>query len=727
MKANKSIFVEKYPIPHPERLFSKLAGCKKFSKLDLSSAYSQLMLDDSSKEITTINTPRGLFQYNRLSFGLCSSPGIFQRTMDQILKDLPGVLCYLDDVLIGGGTKEELDNRVRQVLKRFSDNNFRLKIEKCEWSMDSISYLGYIIDANGIHPSSEKIAAISGAPAPKNVKELQSYLGLLNFYRKFLPNASTLLEPLNSLLRNDKEWVWGSEQASAFKKSKEILTSDSVLVHFDPKYPIVVTADSSSYGVGAVLSLKIGSDERPVCYVSRTLNSAEKNYCQTEREALALVFAVKRFHYYLYGHHFTLVTDHKPLLGLLSLDKPIALQASGRVIRWSLMLQSYKFTLIHKSGKFLGNADALSRLPLERGDSVVPIPSEWVHLVNFLNETPINAELIQGETKKCKLLSEVMKFLHTGWPNTLQPEFAPFKNRNDELTIQSGCLLWGNRIVIPSSLQRRVLEELHVSHPGITRMKQLARGYLWFPNIDAEIENFVKTCTACLENTPSPKKASLHPWEWPQNAWHRLHIDHAQLNDWYFLIIIDAYSKWVEVFPCKTITSKSTINFLRHTFARFGLPVHLVSDNGPSLVSQEFEEFMKMNGIRHITVSPYHPSSNGLAENFVKTFKQAMMKTKGGEMQEKVDKFLFRYRITPHSTTGKSPTELLLKRKVRTVFDLLSPDELTRNFVQKKQEAQKRNHDPKIPRNASFPNDTKVMVRNYARGPKWIPGKVVSK
>ena len=320
-----------------------------------------------------------------------------------------------------------------------------------------------------------------------------------------------------------------------------------------------------------------------------------------------------------------------------------------------------------------------------------------------------------------------MKFLHTGWSNTLQPEFAPFKNRNDELTIQSGCLLWGNRIVIPSSLQRRVLEELHVSHPGITRMKQLARGYLWFPNIDAEIENFVKTCTACLENTPSPKKASLHPWEWPQNAWHRLHIDHAQLNDWYFLIIIDAYSKWVEVFPCKTITSKSTINFLRHTFARFGLPVHLVSDNGPSLVSQEFEEFMKMNGIRHITVSPYHPSSNGLAENFVKTFKQAMMKTKGGEMQEKVDKFLFRYRITPHSTTGKSPTQLLLKRKVRTVFDLLSPDELIRNFVQKKQEAQKRNHDPKIPRNASFPNDTKVMVRNYARGPKWIPGKVVSK
>ena len=559
------------------------------------------------------------------------------------------------------------------------------------------------------------------------MKELQSYLGLLNFYRKFIPQASTLLEPLNLLLRKDQKWFWGQDQINAFQKSKEILTSDSVLVHFDPKYPIIVTADASPYGVGAILSLKIGKDERPVCYVSKTLNPAEKNYCQLEREGLALVFAIKRFHYYIYGQKFTLVTDHKPILSLFSLEKSISVQASGRIIRWSLMLQSYKFTLIHKSGKYLGNADALSRLPLERDDSVVPIPSEWVHLVNFLNETPITAELIQSETKKCQILSNVIKFLNTGWPNDLQPEFTPFKSRNDELSIQSGCLLWGNRVVIPNTLHRQILEELHVSHPGITRMKQLARSYVWFPNMDSEIENFVKNCSSCRENSPLPKKSPLHPWEWPQNAWHRLHIDHAQINDWYFLIIIDAYSKWVEVYPSKNITSKCTISFLRQTFARFGLPVQVVSDNGPSLVSNEFEEFMRMNSIRHITVAPYHPSSNGLAENFVKTFKNSMSKSKGGEIQEKIDKFLFRYRITPHSTTGKSPTELLLKRKVRTVFDLLSPDEITRNVVQKRQEAQKRNHDPKIPRSTTFPNNADVMVKNYARGPKWIPGKMKEK
>ena len=728
--ANKAVVTDKYPIPRSEDLFSSIAGGKYFTKLDMAAAYNQLELDDESKCITTINTPKGLFQFNRLCFGISSSPGIFQRAMDQLLKNVPGVLCFLDDILISGETKKIHDERVKQVLSILQEAGLTLNAKKCQWRALEISYLGFRVDKDGIHPSEDKIAAIRNAPAPKDIKGLQAYLGLLNFYRKFIPNASSLLEPLNLLLRKETSWVWGVEQQKAFQKSKQILTSDSVLVHFDAKHPIIVTADSSSYGIGAVLALKIDGQERPVAYVSRTLNSAERNYCQTEKEALALVYAVKKFHFYLYGQNFTAVTDHKPLLGLFSHDKQISVQASGRIQRWSLILQAYKFNLVHKSGKTIGNADALSRLPIDCGNLAVPVPTEWVNLVEFLSDTPITAQKIAAETKNCEVLSKIKKFLLEGWPNSLEKsdEIQSFSTRRAELCLQEGCVLWGNRVVIPKSLRQNVLSELHVSHPGMTRMKELARSYLWFPNIDREIEKFVENCDSCQERRSSPKSAPLHPWEWPQNAWFRLHIDHAGpfLNK-YFFIVVDSYSKWPEIFIVNSINSQTTINCLRSVFARFGIAPMLVSDNGPAFVSEEFRKFTEMNGIRHVRVAPYHPASNGLAENMVKNMKRSLAHSREGGIQKNLDNFLMRYRVTPHSTTGKTPAELLLKRKIRCVFDLLSPEEITRNRVQQKQESQKKYHDPKAPRKLEVSPTSDVRVRNYTKGPKWVPGRVVEK
>ena len=728
--AIKGIVTDKYPIPRSDELFASIAGGKFFTKLDMAAAYNQLELDEESKDITTINTPKGLFHFNRLCFGISSAPGIFQRAMDTLLKNVPGVLCFLDDILISGETKVIHDQRVKQVLTILQDAGLTLNAKKCQWGVSEISYLGFRVDKDGIHPSTDKISAIRRAPAPKDVTELQAFLGLLNFYRKFIRNASSLLEPLNKLLRKDTPWVWGTAQENSFQSAKKILTSDSVLMHFDPTYPIVVTADSSSYGIMAVLSLKVDGQERPVCYVSRTLNSAERNYCQTEKEALALVYAVKKFHFYLYGHDFTAITDHKPLLGLFSLDKQISVQASGRIQRWSLILQGYKFQLVHKSGKMIGNADALSRLPFDCGDIAVPVPTEWVHLVEFLADTPITAKIISDETKKCPVLSKISKFLLEGWANSLDKsdEIQGFATRKAELCLQEGCILWGNRIVIPVSLRKRVLAELHVSHPGMTRMKELARSYLWYPNIDKSIEQFVENCESCQERRTSPKTAPLHPWEWPQNAWHRLHVDHAGpfLNK-YFLIVVDSYSKWPEIVIVNSMNSQTTISHLRSVFARFGIPPMLVSDNGPAYTSEEFRTFTERNGIRHIRVAPYHPSSNGLAENMVKSMKRSLAHSKGGGVQKDLDNFLMRYRITPHSTTGKAPVELLLKRKIRSVFDLLSPEEITRNRVQQKQETQKKNYDPKVQRNFDAPPTSDVRVRNYAKGPKWIPGNVIKK
>ena len=331
LTCNKALILDKYPLPKIEELLSSLSGGKYFSKLDMSNAYMQLSLDEESKDLTTINTHRGLFRYNRLCFGIASAPGIFQRTLESVLGRIPGVAIFLDDILISGKSKEDHVEKVRLVLRKLNDAGLKLSKNKCTWLAREVEYLGYKLDEFGIHPTNAKLEAIKNAPVPKDVTQLQAYLGLLNFYRKFLPKASTFLEPLNKLLRAKEKWVWGKAQHDAFEKSKEVLLNSTLLVHYDPCLPITVSADSSSYGIGAVLSHTINGVERPVYFISRTLTETERRYSQLEREALALVFAVKRFHYYLWGQEFKLVTDHKPLLGLFQSNKCIPPMASGRI------------------------------------------------------------------------------------------------------------------------------------------------------------------------------------------------------------------------------------------------------------------------------------------------------------------------------------------------------------------------------------------------------------
>ena len=378
----------------------------------------------------------------------------------------------------------------------------KLKLSKCKFNVPEVSYLGFKIDAAGLHPNDDKVGAIVEAPEPTNLKQLESYLGVFNFSRRFVPNASSILEPLNRLRRSGVPWAWGAEQREAFQTSKRHLLGSQVLVHFDPQLPISVVVDSSSYGLGAVLSHVIDGQERPVCFASRSLLPAERNYPQVEREALAIVFGLKHFHNYLWDiPKFRVVTDHKPLLGLFSVNKPISSLASGRIQRWSLMLQAYSFDLIHRSGVILGTADELSRLPLSSPNESVPIPGEWTNLVNFFDSSPVKAHSIREHTRTDPVLSKVLRCCELGWPTVL-PEgdtsLMPFFRKRNELTIEAGCILWGSRVVIPSCDRPTLLSELHEGHVGASRMKELARNYLWWPNLDGELENLVLSCAECL-------------------------------------------------------------------------------------------------------------------------------------------------------------------------------------------------------------------------------------
>ena len=718
--------LDRYPIPKVEDLFVKLSKGKQFSKLDLRQAYQQIELEEDSKRYVVINTQRGLFRYTRLPFGIASAPGIFQRVIESILQGIDGVFVYLDDILITGSTEEAHLKTLDEVLARLDRAGLRVKRNKCEFLRSSVTYLGHRVDADGLHPLLDRVQGIKEAPRPKSVTELRSYLGMLTYYGKFLPNLSTTLHPLLVLLRKDVKWKWGPAQMKAFVATKELLTSDKCLTHFDSTLPLTLACDASAYGLGAVLSHKMtDGTERPIAYSSRTLTPSERNYSQLEKEGLACIFGIKKYNDYVFGRPFELVTDHKPLLGLLKEDRATSQQASSRIKRWSLFLSNYEYQLVFRSTTAHANADALSRLPLPDCPEKVPEEPELVMLAEHLEESPITARDIRVWTQRDPKLARVLQHIQQGWPYSGDSDLEPYSSRRLELSCYEGCILWGTRVVVPPPGRDAVLHELHEGHPGITRMKALARMYVWWPGITADIEKSVRLCPECQQVQSSPPLAPLHPWKWPTRPWARLHLDFAgPFEGKNILIAIDAHSKWIEAVCTSAVSSSCVIEELRTLFARFGLPEMIVSDNGTCFVSREFEEFLRNNGVKHTTSAPYHPSSNGLAERAVQVIKRGLKKDKEGSMSARLARVLFNYRITPQSTTGLAPTELLLGRRPRTRLDLLKPH--TAERVEGKQQEQKGRHDTRS-NVRSFEVGDAIFLKNFGAGARWLPGKIVEK
>ena len=725
LTVNQVSKLDNYPIPKTEDLLATLGGGEKFTKLDMSQAYQQMTLDEESRKFTTINTHKGLFQYNRLPFGVSSAPGIFQRTMENLLQGIPQVIVRMDDILISGKDDNNHIANLEAVLKKLSEAGLRLRKEKCFFMVSEVTYCGYEINGQGIKPVEAKVEAIQNAPVPENVTQLRAFLGMLNYYHRFLPDIATVLEPLHKLLRQGTKWCWKTEQQVAFDKSKKLLQSANLLVHFQPDLELILASDASDYGVGAVLSHRMADGtERPIGYVSRSLNTAERGYSTIEKEALAIIFGVKKFNQFLYGHKFTIQTDHKPLEGLFNEKKGVPQQASPRVQRWALTLAAYEYKIAYKAGTTNGNADALSRLPLSNMPESVPVPGETVLLLEHLDHTPINSRHIQEWTRRDPVLSKVHQFTLNGWPHHCQDvQLHPYFSRKAELTIESGCVLWGNRVIVPPQGRAKVIAELHEAHPGISRMKALARGYVWWPNMDRELEEAVKRCQQCQLHQKAPAEAPLHPWEWPGQPWARVHIDYAgPLKGHMYLVVIDAHSKWMDVHLMCSTTSAATIAKLREIFATHGLPETIVSDNGPNFTSAEFENFLSKNGVKHTKVSPYHPASNGQAERAVRAFKEGIGKMEEGTIQDKLSRFLLKYRTTPHTTTGVTPAELLMKRKLRTKLDLLVPN--TARLVRQKQEHQKQTHDHHA-KHRDFEANDPVFIKDFSSPKSWQKGTVV--
>ncbi|KAK7930380.1 hypothetical protein WMY93_006775 [Mugilogobius chulae] len=359
---NTAVKRERHILPAVDQTLAMMKDAKVFSKLDARSGFWQIPLTEESKPLTTFITPFGRFQFNRLPFGIASAPEHFQRRMSQMLEDFEGVICHADDVLVYGRDRQEHDQRLHRVLQKFQQEGLTLN-EKCEFAKSEIIFVGHKVSAKGIEADPNKVKAIQQLPRPQCVEDVRRLMGMANYLAKFMPQLATITTPLKELQKERNEWTWAEPQETAFQRLKEILSSPEVLAQYSNSADTRVAADASPYGIGAVLTQKQSDDSwRPVTYISRGLTDTERRYAQIEKEALAVTWACERLSSYLMGLQFTLITDHKPLVPLLSTrgldDLP------PRILRFRLRLLRFSFNIIHVPGKNLVTADALSRAPL---------------------------------------------------------------------------------------------------------------------------------------------------------------------------------------------------------------------------------------------------------------------------------------------------------------------------------------------------------------------------
>ncbi|XP_031332218.1 uncharacterized protein K02A2.6-like [Photinus pyralis] len=570
---NKALRVPAYPMPVINEILASLGECKRFAKLDLAQAYQQLSVDENAAKAQAVITHRGLFKVNRLQFGVNVAPQLFQKFINSRLAGIDGVFPYFDDILVCARDERQILDRLPEVLQRLQQDGLKLKRAKCVFNVQEIEFLGFRIDSEGIRPTQEKVKAIWATPEPTCKKELQAFLGLLNFYHTFLKGKADIVEPLHRLLDEDKPWEWTGIHKIAFESVKSLVTSDSLLVHYNLELPLVMVCDASPWGVGIVLShIMPGGVEAPIAFHSQTLSATQRNYAQLDREAFAIIAGIKKFHKYLYGREFTIITDHKPLLGLLGATKPTPERLSPRMLRWILFLANYQYELEYRPGAKIQHADALSRLPVS---SIGADPEGLgdVLMIEMMPEKILNAEQVEKLTGKDLILSRVRDWLLKGWPSDIPPEYIPFRNKRAELSVYKNCVLWGSRVVIPEKARQQAVELLHATHQGIVRMKALARSYMWWPGLDQDIEKIVKECKKCQEVGHAPPRAPIHPWEWASDPWSRIHVDHAgPIKGQNFLIVVDSYSKWLEVKKVPSVSSGATICALREIFATHGCP-----------------------------------------------------------------------------------------------------------------------------------------------------------
>ena len=714
---NPALPVDSYRTCTTEEIFSKLSGGKWYAAIDLEDAYQQCPVDLETSRVLAVNTVRGLFRVVRMPFGISLAPSVFQRVIDGLFGGLQGTVAYQDNLYVTAETASQLRQRVYNLLRILGDAGLKVNTKKCVWEAKSIEVLGFRLDASGRRPLPQRVDAIKKAPAPTSKRELQSLLGFINFYDCFLRNKATTFEPLYRLLDAGTPWNWTAAHEKALQTVKNQISSEDVLAHYSPDSELLLTCDASAVGVGAVLATVLTTGKHtkrgaPICFASRTLSNTERRYSQLDKEALAIKFGLTKFHQYLSGRQFTIVTDHRPLLGIFKPGKPIPAHLSPRLLRYALLLASMNYKLVYRPGSAIGHADYLSRHPVETSpDSQDPDPA-GVYLLEARDLPGLSSQDVARATANDSILSHVLKWTINGWPPSVLAEFSVYYRKRDEITVLKDCLLYRDRVIIPPSLQDSVLQLVHGTHLGESYSKATARSIVWWPGCDTDVVNAVKTCESCQNTARAPAKKIVSPWPKADSAWERVHLDYFFLDGHNFLLAVDSYSGWAVVRLVSNLSTAVLITHVRYMLADYGKPLVFVSDNGAQFASQEFREFLKTNGINHLFSPPWHPSSNGLAERTVGSFKRFFLRLQAGDIHARVARTLWAMRTAPSSVGGRTPAEAM-GRAFRTHLTQLHPA----------QQPTKTSTSSPL---ARHPGEMVWMLRHTLRGTEWVPGVITA-
>ena len=658
---NRCVLREYHPLPKVDEVLAQLTGATMFSKLDANSGFWQVPLSHNCRELTTFITPFGRYHYNKLPFGISSAPEHFQRRMLSLLEGLDGVVCVMDDILVFSRTKQEHNNRLQAVLKRLSAAGVTLNSKKCEFCKTQITFLGHVINHQGILADLNKTAAIELMESPKSVTELRRFLGMVNQLGKFSPNIAELSKPLRELLSDKQAWVWTPAQDEAFTKLKKELTNPNILALYDPTAETTVSADASSHGLGAVLLQKVHNNWHPIAYASRSMTNAESRYAQIEKEALAATWACEKFATYIQGKTITLETDHKPLVPLLSHKHLDSLPP--RVVRFRLRLMRFDYIIKHVPGKSLHTADTLSRAPLKvtaDSDELLEIQEVEFYISTVISTLPVSdtrLSTIAEAQANDPVCSTLLSYCRNSWPDksSLPDATKPYRKYEGEFSVHDNLLLFENRVVIPKLQQQEILQKLHNGHQGVQRCRLRAQLSVWWLHIRHAIDNFIQHCPEC-QQTSIPSRQPLMTATLPSHPWERVASDLFHLKNSTYLIVVDYFSRYPEVVQLKSTTSTSVIKALKSIFSHHGVPSVFMSDNGPQFVSQAMKEFAASYGFSLVTSSPLYPQSNGLAERTIQTVK--------GLLTNSPDPYSFR--ATPIPWCSFSPAQLLMGRQIKT-------------------------------------------------------------
>ena len=703
-------------LPRTDDVLEALGGAQWFSCLDLASGYWQMQVKEEDRPKTAFSTHRGQFQWRVMPFGLTNGPASFTRLMNLALSGLTWTHClvYLDDIIIWAPTFEDHLRRLRLVFDRIRAAGLKLKPTKCQFLKKEATFLGHVVSCEGIKTDPEKVKAVETWPMPQDVTELQSFLGLASYYRRFISGFSVIAEPLYKLCRKGIPFHWEREQQSAFEELKRRLVSAPVLAYpdFNPGAGLFIldTDASQRLGIGAVLSqLQPDGTERVIAYGSRSLNEHEKNYCTTRLEMLALVTYVDHFRYYLLGRRFCVRTDHHSLTWLMSFKEP-----QGQVVRWLERLQEYDFEIQHRPGKVHSNADALSRRPRRyHGDCPSCVPSVQPQVAAVTGKPPAgedqrcdgkffwSPEVVAQAQREDPDIGPVVVQLLQEWKKPTTGELQPTSQATravwaqfDLLQLHEGVLYVQStesnpatkgRMVLPQTLVKEALLEVHDGPAGahLGRMKTLKKmkDRFWRPGMTKEVHRYCSGCLTCAKCKSRPKpRAPLRPIP-SGNPMQRIHIDivgplpRSRRGNHYILTVQCSFTKWAEAFaiPNQRATTVAKV-LVRNWICRFGVPDSIHSDQGRNFESNVFGEMCHLLEINKTQSTAYHPEGNGQVENLHKTLK-SMLKARVGDKpqtwDEHLDYCMMAYRNSVHASTGHTPFELMFGREMRVPLDVM--------------------------------------------------------